>query len=71
MENISEYTDEISRIKSWFNWYDTQVMQYQRDIRLYGESKINIVELDNIATSNAKRIKELEQIIKNYFDNNT
>lgn len=71
MENISEYTDEISRIKSWFNWYDTQVMQYQRDMRLYEQSSINIVELDNIATSNAKRIKELEQIIKNCFDNNT
>lgn len=70
MKNISEYTDEISRLKSWFNWYDTQVMQYQRDMRLYEQSSINIVELDNIATSNAKRIKELEQIIKNCFDNN-
>ena len=69
MENISKYTDEISRLKSWFNWYDTQIIQYQRDIRLYGESKININELDSMATTNAHKIKELEVEIKNYFDN--
>ena len=64
---INEMNDERANLKSWFTWYDTQVIQYQRDIRIDGESQINITSLDDQARTNAARIKELTNLINEEF----
>ena len=66
MENIEELENELYQIVSWFEWYDTQVMQHSRFIRLNMESNINLNELDQQAVIKAARIKELKQLILNY-----
>ena len=66
MENIEELENELYQLVSWFEWYDTQVMQHSRFIRLNMESNINLNELDQQAVINANRIKELKQLILNY-----
>ena len=64
--NIEELENELYQLVSWFEWYDTQVMQHSRFIRLNMESNINLDELDQQAVINASRIKELKQLILNY-----
>lgn len=64
--NIEELENELYQLVSWFEWYDTQVMQHSRFIRLNMESNINLDELDQQAVINANRIKELKQLILNY-----
>lgn len=59
-----ELENELNALLQWFTWYDTQVIQYQRDIRLEGESQINIENLDLEAKTTAKRIKEIRELIK-------
>lgn len=66
MENIEELENELYQLVSWFEWYDTQVMQHSRFIRLNMESNINLNELDQQAVIKAARIKELKQLILNY-----
>lgn len=66
MENIEELENELYQLVSWFEWYDTQVMQHSRFIRLNMESNINLDELDQQAVIKAARIKELKQLILNY-----
>lgn len=63
-DNEIELADaELNSLYEWFKWYDTQTIQYNRDIRLYGTSKINIEKLDKLAVENAARIKELNKIL--------
>ena len=64
---LNSYKEEIDELKRWFEWYDTQVMQHSRFIRLNMESNINLDELDQQAVINANRIKELEAAIKNFW----
>ena len=66
MENIEELENELYQLVRWFEWYDTQIMQHSRFIRLNMESNINLNELDQQAVINANRIKELKQLILNY-----
>ena len=62
--NLEELENELYQLVSWFEWYDTQVMQHSRFIRLNMESNINLDELDQQAVINANRIKELKQLIR-------
>lgn len=64
MENIEELENELYQLVSWFEWYDTQVMQHSRFIRLNMESNINLNELDQQAVIKSARIKELKQLIR-------
>lgn len=64
--NLEELENELYQLVSWFEWYDTQVMQHSRFIRLNMESNINLNELDQQAVIKAARIKELKQLILNY-----
>lgn len=66
---MEELKNELQNLKSWFDYYDTQTIQYQRDIRNKGESEINIILLDNIAYNNAIRIKEIEGQLEYYYKN--
>lgn len=64
--NIEELENELYQLVRWFEWYDTQIMQHSRFIRLNMESNINLNELDQQAVINANRIKELKELILNY-----
>ncbi len=63
-ENSQIYR-ELIHLRLWFQWYDIQTIQYNRDLRIYGKSSIDINSLDNEAIKNASRVKEIEEIIKN------
>ena len=63
--NIEELENELYQLVRWFEWYDTQIMQHSRFIRLNMESNINLNELDQQAVINANRIKELKELILN------
>lgn len=56
--------NELADLKSWFTWYDTQTIQYARDIRIYENSKIDIAALDAQALIAAERIKQIENLLK-------
>lgn len=62
--NIEELENELYQLVRWFEWYDTQIMQHSRFIRLNTESNINLNELDQQAVIKAARIKELKQLIR-------
>lgn len=64
---LNSYKEEIDELKRWFEWYDTQVMQHSRFIRMNTESNINLDELDQQAVINASIIKELEAAITNFW----
>ena len=64
---LNSYKEEIDELKRWFEWYDTQVMQHSRFIRMNTESNNNLDELDQQAVINANRIKELEAAITNFW----
>ena len=64
---LNSYKEEIDELKRWFEWYDTQVMQHSRFIRMNTESNIKLNELDQQAVINASRIKELEVAITNFW----
>ena len=64
---LNSYKEQIDELKRWFEWYDTQVMQHSRFIRMNTESNINLDELDQQAVINASRIKELEAAITNFW----
>lgn len=54
---------ELGNLEYWFAEYDKQTIQYQRSLRLGVEFDKDIAELDNQAVENAKRIKELRQLL--------
>ncbi len=60
---IIEINNQLEELYGWFSWYDIQVMQYNRDIRLFNSSNINIVDLDYMAQENASKINELRSEI--------
>lgn len=71
---LTDIENELVVLYQWFNWYDTQNIQYNRDLRLYGSSSIDLSELDQEAVAKAARIKELksakEEEIKKRFSQN-
>lgn len=68
LKNLAQLTKakkEIADLEAWFEKYDIQAIQYQRDMRVLGESKIDIKFLDEEAYKNAEKIKELRATIAN------
>jgi hypothetical protein len=68
LKNLAQLTKakkEIADLEAWFEKYDIQAIQYQRDMRVLGESKIDIKFLDEEAYKNAEKIKELRAAIAN------
>ena len=57
------YENELSDLMKWFDEYDLQVKQYNRCKRLGVEFDKNIKDLDDLAVVNAKRIKELRELL--------
>lgn len=49
----------IIEINKWFNWYDNQVKQYERCVRLGVEFDKDIVELDNQAKTYQEELRQL------------
>lgn len=63
----NNYSLELNDLYNWFKWYDTQIMQYNRDIRVYQESNINLSQLDELAIEKANRIKEVKNLIQSTY----
>lgn len=57
---------ELAELETWFEEYDNQVKQYSRCVRLGLEFDKNIAELDNQAKTNADRITEIRNLLKNF-----
>lgn len=62
----------IQEIKQWFNEYDMQIKQYERDVRLgivstyhIGNDTYSIQELDQTAIQKASQINNLRQQLNN------
>jgi hypothetical protein len=59
---MEDFATELFNLKEqWFAWYDMQVTKYNREMRMYGKSNIDINALDAQAEQNKQRIKSLEQ----------
>lgn len=54
-----EYQKEFERLLAWFEYYDNQIMQYQRAVRMNIEFDKDITELDIQAKINAEKINSL------------
>ena len=52
---------ELNELEKWFEWYDTQVLQYERSLRIGVSFDKDINLLDKEAQEKAKRIKELRE----------
>lgn len=57
------YINELSELNNWFVWYDIQVAQYNRCLRLNIQFDGDIVALDTEATSKQMRIREIKDIL--------
>lgn len=55
---------ERNELNLWFKYYDIQVIKYNRCMRLGDIYDNDILELDEKCKINAKRIKEIEIILK-------
>lgn len=62
--NIGQVYQEINELNNWFTWYDSQINLYNRNMRLYNKSNIDINRLDIEAIPKEKRITELKNLIK-------
>ena len=54
--------EELDELYEWFAWYDNQVSQYMRAIRLGEEFDKDISELDALAAQKQNRIRELRRV---------
>lgn len=63
LTQLTKARKEIAELEAWFEKYDVQAIQYQRDMRVLGESKIDIKFLDEEAYKKAAKIKELRTAI--------
>ena len=54
--------EELDELYEWFTWYDNQVAQYMRAIRLGEEFDKDISELDALAEQKQNRIRELRRV---------
>lgn len=59
MEQAEQRTQRMAELEQWFVWYDIQVMQYQRCIRLSQDFDKDINLLDMQAHANAAELKQL------------
>lgn len=55
--------EELYKLETWFEWYDNQICQYNRCVRLGIKFDKDIVELDNEAEIKRARIQELERLL--------
>lgn len=51
---------EYQELDNWFRYYDKQVCQYQRAIRLNQMFDKDMNALDTLAVTNSKRLKEIK-----------
>lgn len=56
-----QLNNQIDELEIWFKWYDTQVMQYNRAIRLNVSTDIDIADLDVQAVTKAAQLKSYRQ----------
>ena len=57
---------ELNKLTSWFEWYDSQMAQYNRCQRLGLEFDRDIAELDAEAVKNQLRIREINEELKKF-----
>lgn len=55
---------QLGELESWFSVYDLEVSKYEREMRVYRKSDIDIIELDKQAEINRTKVRELRAIIK-------
>ena len=67
--------EAIKLLEEWFEEYDMQIKQYNRDVRLgitgtyhIGENEYTIEELDEMAVAEAEMLNENRQRLKNYIE---
>lgn len=56
---IVKVNAEIDTLTKWFEWYDTQIIQYERSKRLGIAFNNDITSLDTLALVNANKLKKL------------
>jgi hypothetical protein len=54
---------ELNDLILWFEYYDNQIKQYQRCIRLGIEFDKDVIKLDQEAIQKQNRIKELRKLV--------
>ena len=67
-----QINEQLNTLYEWFNEYDMQIKQYERDMRIgcvgtyhIGDTTYSIAELDQEATQKAQQISNLRQQLKN------
>lgn len=68
--NSLNFTQERQELLQWFEWYDKQVMQYERCQRLGVEFDKDIHELDEQATVNQQRLREINEFFEPKVEEN-
>ena len=71
-EQKQSIQEQLSELNDWFNDYDMQIKQYERDVRLgitgtyhIGNTTYTIAELDSTAVQKATQINTLKQQLNN------
>lgn len=54
---------ELNDLILWFEYYDNQIKQYQRCMRLGIEFDKDVIKLDQEAIEKQNRIKELRKLV--------
>lgn len=65
MNKVVTLENELIELENWFNYYDNQINQYNRNQRLNLIFDKDIVELDNEAKEKQLRIREIRDILNN------
>lgn len=60
MAKAKAEAEELSEISSWFSWYDNQIAQYSRAVRLGETFDKDIAALDAEAAQKQARIREIK-----------
>ena len=60
-EEKKELKGELEELYEWFSWYDNQVQQYNRSVRMGEGFDEDIHTLDTQAKQNQLRIREIRQ----------
>ncbi len=63
-EEKKELKAEMEEMYEWFYWYDNQVQQYSRSVRMGEEFDEDIEELDAQAKQKQLRIREIRQLLQ-------
>lgn len=69
-EQRQQLEDQLAELYAWFDEYDNQIKQYERDVRLgavgtyhIGEQEYTIQQLDELATEKASQISAIRNQI--------